>query len=537
MTAGTSGTTTTASSASGTTTATGPGATEAAPVTTWQRHRARLGATATGFGIRWRPSPYLVLGGLFWLVMSLAYWRVPICCDFGQHAAVVERLKDDLLHPRHPMADLPGDGSAYYSPYAVAQALFAKATGLAGWQVVKLSGPLNLLVLLTGIARFVRVLTPRPWAPVLALFAMVLLWGTRMAWWSGYLGLMSMTGNLGYPSTFGIALMFWAWAWAGSLAGAPRGLWPYAGLGALCGLILLIHPITSVAAVIGVTAFALPHLRSPLRWALTGLTALAVATTWPYFNPLTLVGDQSVDWIHRQLYTDMPQRFWLAALGLPALFLRWRRDHRDPLVLMFALDCAVVGYGWLSGHYTYGRILGLTLVPLQFALAIELTAPRTWGNRRAALAGATALGALVGFVQIQAGAVVPRTLDPIGFDQPPRWPSYAWAAAHMNRGDVVLTDGYRPMRSLPAFGVNLVAPAWPDASLAESVRNKRLDEVRAYLDPATPATERAAVVRRYHVRWLLVAPQQPLPPEAVVVSWSARTGEILARVGGGSARG
>ncbi|EPH39303.1 hypothetical protein ABT390_29160 [Streptomyces aurantiacus] len=517
--------------------ATKPSTTES-PATESRATRVRrvaLGSTASGFGIRRRPSPYLVLGGLFWLLMSLAYWRVPICCDFGQHAAVVERLKDDLLHPRHPMADLPGDGSAYYSPYAVAQALLAKATGLAGWQVVKLSGPLNLLVLLTGIARFVRVLTPRPWAPVLALFAMVLLWGTRVAWWSGYLGLMSMTGNLGYPSTFGIALMFWAWAWAGSLARSlpesPRTAWSYAGLGALCGLILLIHPITSVAAVIGVIAFALPRLGTPLKWALTGLTALAVATAWPYFNPLTLVGDESVDWIHRQLYTDMPQRFWLAALGLPALYIRWRRDHKDPLVLMFALDCAVVAYGGLSGHYTYGRILGLTLVPLQFALAIELTAPRNWGNRRAALAGATALGAFVGFFQIQAGAVVPRTLDPIGFDQPPHWPDYAWAAAHMDRGDVVLTDGYRPMRSLPAFGVNLVAPAWPDASLDESVRNRRLREVRTYLDPLSTPAQRAAVVERHHVRWLLVAPYQRLPPEAVVVSWSARTGEVLARVG------
>ncbi|WP_246258909.1 hypothetical protein [Streptomyces typhae] len=550
--------------------AAGPGAPEA--VAGWRR-RVSLGATASGFGRLWRPSPCLLLGGAFWLVMSLAYWRVPICCDFGQHAAVVERLKDDLLHPAHPMADLPGDGSAYYSPYAVAQALLAEGTGLAGWQVVKVSGPLNLLVLLTGIARFVRVLTPRPWAPVLALFAMVLLWGTRMAWWSGYLGLMSMTGNLGYPSTFGIALMFWAWAWAGTAAGERRGVPTHLGLGALCGLILLIHPITSVAAVIGVTAFALPQVARALRgggtaepqgapaepqgspkgaqrspaepqgspkgalkvaslWVLTGLTALVVATTWPYFNPLTLVGDQSVDWIHRQLYTDMPERFWLAALGLPALYWRWLKDRKDPLVVMFALDCAVVGYGWLSGHYTYGRILGLTLVPLQFALAIELAAARPWGTRRAALAGATALGAFTGFFQIQAGAVVPRTLDPVGFAQPPRWPDYGWAAAHMDRGDVVLTDSYRPMRSVPAFGVNLVAPAWPDASLAESARNRRLDEVRRYLDPASTPAERAAVVERYHVRWLLLAPEQRLPPEAVAVTWSPRTGEILARVGG-----
>ncbi|WP_447037798.1 hypothetical protein [Streptomyces sp. DSM 118878] len=493
--------------------------------------RTPHGSTALHGGRRWRPSPYAVFGGLFWLVMSLAFWRVPMCCDFGQHAAVVERLKDDLLHPAHPMADLPGEGSPYYSPYAVAQGLFAELTGTAGRQVVKLSGPVNLLVLLTGIGRFVRVLTPRPWAPVLALAAMVLLWGTRMAWWSGYLGLMSMTGNLGYPSTFAIGLAFWAWAWAGTLARKPRHKpWPYVGLGALCGLILLIHPISSVAAVIGVAAFAAPAVN--LRWAVTALTAVAVASTWPYYSVFSLVGDESVDWIHRQLYTDMPQRFWLALLGLPALWLRFRRDRRDPLVLMFAMECLVVAYGWFSGHYTYGRILGLTLVPLQFALAIELAAPRPWGWRRGALAGAAALGAGVGFLQIQAGAVVPRALDPIGFDQPPRWPDYGWAVGHMHHGDVVLTDGYRPTRSVPGYGANLVAPAWPDASLDERVRGHRLDAVRAYLAPGSTRAERAAIVRKYDVRWLLLTRDQKVPPEAVVVDWSRGTGEVLARVGG-----
>ncbi|QDQ11881.1 hypothetical protein [Streptomyces spectabilis] len=495
--------------------------------------RAPAGATASGAGRLWRPTPFLVFGGLFWLGMTLAYWRVPMCCDFGQHAAVVERLKADLLHPAHPMADLPGDGSAYYSPYAVAQALLAKATGLAGWETVKLSGPLNLLVLLTGLNRFVRALTPRPWAPVLALAAMVLLWGTRVAWWSGYLGLMSMTGNLGYPSTFAIGLTFWAWSRA---ATGPKSAWGYGGLGALCGLILLIHPISSVAAVIGVAAFAVARRGRLLNWALAAAITVAVAAAWPYFNPFTLVGDTSVDAIHHQLYTEMPQRFWLAALGLPALGVRWRRDHKDPLVLMFALDCAVVAYGWLSGHYTYGRILGLTLVPLQFALAVELAAPRPWGTRRAALAGAAALGAAVGFCQVQAGAVVPRALDPVGFDQPPRWPGYAWATERIRPGDVVLTDGYRPTRSLPAFGADLVAPAWPDTSLAEEVRQRRLRAVRAYLAPESTRAERARIVRRYDVRWLLLDPAQHVPPEAVVVAWGPRTGEVLARVGGAGQR-
>ncbi|MFE9835091.1 hypothetical protein ACFYP4_08085 [Streptomyces sp. NPDC005551] len=519
--------------------------------------RAVHGATALRGGPSWRPTPYQVVGGLFWLVMSLAYWRVPMCCDFGQHAAVVERLRARLLHPRHPMADLPGAGSPYYSPYAVVQGAFARVTGLPGWEVVRLSAPVNLLVLLTGIGRFVRVLAPgRPWAPVSALLAMVLLWGTERAWWSGYLGLMSMTGNLGYPSTFAIGLAFWAWALTGSraagLGGPVRYVGPsglrsfsgYAGVGVLYGLILLVHPITSVAAVLGAVAFVAAWQRGWRgavvgRWAVAGGAALLVAACWPYFDVFALAGDTSVDAMHRRLYQGVPDQFWLALIGVPALWVRglrargggrWWRAGRDPLVLMFVLECLAVAYGWVSGHYTYGRILGLTLVPPQFALAVELAAPRPWPFWRRALGGTAAVGACVGFLTVQAGAVVPRSVDPVGFAQPPHWPTYEWAARHIGPGEVVITDGYYAVHSIAGYGPNLAAPAWPDASLDEGARLRRLAAVRAYLDPASTRAERAAVVRRYHVRWLLLTRWKRVPREAVVVAWSRTTGEVLARV-------
>ncbi|CAL9512400.1 hypothetical protein SUDANB6_03673 [Streptomyces sp. enrichment culture] len=510
--------------------------------------RTVRGATALRGGRVRRPTPYQAVGFLFWLVMTVAYWRVPLCCDAGQHAAVVERLKADLLHPRHPMADLPGAGSAYYSPYAVAQGAFARLAGLDGWAVLRLAGPLNLLVLLTGIGRLVRVLTPRPWAPVLALAAMTLLWGTERAWWSGYLGLMSMTGNLGYPSAFAIGLTFWAWALTGARArGAGRlryvgpsglpGSAGYAGLGALYGVILLVHPITSVAAALGALAFVTGWQRGwrgavAGRWAQTAGAALAVALSWPYFDVLALAGDDSVDAMHRTLYLNLPGQFWLALLGLPALWLRGRRSPRDPLVLMFALEGAVVAYGWFSGHYTYGRILGLTLVPLQFALAVELAAPRPWGRRRHLLGRAATAGACAGFLTVHAGAVVPAALDPVGFEQPPRWPSYDWAARHIRPGEVVITDGYYAVHAIAGYGPNLAAPAWPDPALDERERLRRVADVRAYLARDSTPAERAAVVRRYRVRWLLLTRWHPVPKEAVVVAWSTRTGEVLARVGG-----
>jgi len=510
--------------------------------------RTPRGATALR-GRVWRPTPYQVAGFLFWLVMSLAYWRVPLCCDAGQHAAVVERLKDDLLHPRHPTADLPGAGSPYYSPYAVAQGAFARLTGLSGWEAVRLAGPLNLLVLLTGLNRFVRVLTPRPWAPVLALAAMTLLWGVERAWWSGYLGLMSMTGTLPYPSAFAIGLTFWAWAWTGARARAGRpvrfvgpsglpGLAGYAGLGTLYGLILLIHPITSVAAVLGGLALAAGWQRGwkpvvAARWVLAGGTALLVGAVWPHFDVFALTGDTSVDAMHRRLYGDLAGQFGLALIGLPALWLRARRvSWRDPLVLLFLLEVAVVAYGWLSGHYTYGRILGLTLVPLQFALAVELAAPRPWPVWRRVLAAVAAAGACAGFLTVQAGAVVPRSLDPVGFAQPPNWPSYDWAARHIRRGEVVITDGYWAVHAIAGYGANLAAPTWPDAAVDERERLRRVADVRTYLDPASTAAERTAIARRHDVRWLLLTRWRQVPEEAVVVAWSRRTGEVLARLPG-----
>ncbi|MET7456205.1 hypothetical protein ABZT03_30835 [Streptomyces sp. NPDC005574] len=514
--------------------------------------RTVRGATALRGGRLRRPSPYQVFGALFWLVMTLAYWRVPLCCDSGQHAAVVERLKADLLHPAHSMAALPGAGSPYYGPYAVAQAVLARLTGLSGWEVVKLAGPAHLLVLLTGTGRFVRMLTPRPWAPVLALPAMTLLWGTARVLWSGYLGLMPMTTNLGYPSAFAIGLTLWAWALTGALAGTDgaavryvgpdglRGWWRYAVIGALYGLILLIHPVTAVSAVTGAVAVVAARQRAwrapvAARWALAAAVALMVAVSWPYYDVLSLTGETGLDGMHRRLYEQMAANSWLALLGAPALWARARRSARDPLVLMFSVQCLVVGYGWVSGHYTYGRALWAALLPLQLAAAVALAAPRPWRRARRALGGAVAAGACVGFLTVQAGAVVPRALDPVGFAQPPRWPSYDWAARHIGYGEVVITDGYIAGHLIAGYGPYLAAPIWPDPALDERERARRLADVRAYLAPGSTRAGRAALVRRYHVRWLLLTPRHPVPPEAVVVAWSRRTGEVLARVPSGAA--
>jgi hypothetical protein len=473
----------------------------------------------------------VVAGAL--VLLAIAYTlRRPWSGDLGMHAATVERLKANLIHPGNPLVDTAGP-SAYYTPYTVILALVCRVFGLSALAVLAIVGPVNVALLLWGLRRFVRQLTDLAYAPVLAGAFLLLLWGLKPRVWSGFFSFWALPLVMSYPSTIALALTLLLWA---GLAIALRRERPriveYAGLGLLAGVIALVHQFTFATAGLGALALVAPHARKLTRTAWLGLAGgaaevLVLLLIWPYYSLFALIGSSSeLDAIHRPLY-DRPWIFYgLIVFALPALWLRFRRDRLDPLVLLFMASFVVVCAGWLTGHDALGRIWPAVLLAGQLALAVELAGRlRATGRVNRVWLAATGLACAVALL-VQAGNLLylaPRSLVTPKIRSAARmyvdWPDYSWITPYVHSGDVVLTNDYFGIRTVVGYGAYTIAPAWPDPLLPDEAQRER--DLATMTAPTTYPGTRTALLAQYHVRWVLEIPG----------SWTISTGRTPVATG------
>ncbi|MFJ3229407.1 hypothetical protein [Streptomyces sp. NPDC086787] len=441
-------------------------------------------------------------------LLLLVVVRLPWAGDLGMHAATVQRLRHSLLNPGNPLVDTDTP-SPYYSPWTLLLGALARLTGLPVFAVLRVAAVAGLALLVTGVWRYVRTLSAHRAAPALALLCLLFLWGPELFEWSGFLGLNSLALTVSYPSVCALGLSFHLWAWLAPAVrgGAQRWVWP--GLGALWAVILLVHQFSGVVASLGAlatVAAARPGRRVVARLGAGLLLGLVVLWAWPYYDFFALLtAGADLDAVHRSLYRQLSGRFGLVLLGVAALVPRWRRDHRDPLVLFFALGALVFAVGGASGHYAWGRALPAALIPAQLAAALE--ALPVEGRTRAvrtgwacALAAALAVGAWT-----QAGTlgyVVPRGALPQAVAEKYRtpWAGYRWITPWVRYGDIVMAR-VSVSRQIPAYGPYTVAPGYPDVFLPDERR--RDDAVRRYFAAGTAGDERRRIVGAYRVRWVV----------------------------------
>jgi hypothetical protein len=463
---------------------------------------------------------YLVVSGavVIWAagVAAAATW----VGDFPLHVATVRTLAADFVHPVDPMVGT-GQGSPYYSPYTLTLAAAVRITGAAPATVLGLVGVVNIVLLLVAFRRLVACFSRSAAAATVSLAAMLLLWGPGSPGWSGFPDIRSLAETTPYPSTIGLALMLFLWErllrypTAASIATA-------ATIGVLAAAIVLIHPFTALETAVGGAAIMVSVARGgpPHGWLLL-VAAAAVAAlltmAWPYSSSgdLLAAGSALVE-IHRPLRTALLDGGSLICVyglvALPALALRLRQDRLDPLVLVFALGCAVVAVALASRQYQYLRVIPVMMLPLQVAFGIfvaeRVPAPAL---ARIAMAAAAALLVAAGLAvnrapALGAASAVPlswlpqslarplRTL-PVGADPVDRVRDFAPAGA------TVLTDSPRADRRLYLIGYYSVNPAWPDPWIGDEAT--RADARDTLLDSATLPAERGVIARRYGARCVL----------------------------------
>ncbi|WP_338699630.1 hypothetical protein V2W30_24030 [Streptomyces sp. Q6] len=497
------------------------------------------------------------IGALLVLVLLLGVVvRLPWAGDLGVHAATIERLRHDPLDPGDPLvaADTP---SPYYTPWTLLLGCLAKASGLGVFVVLRIAALVSLAVLASGVWAFVGGFmgggagglgrgeggrARRAAVAALVLLCLVLLWGTALFNWSGFLGLNSLALTVAYPSTFALGASFWLWA----LLRRATELWHLLGAGALWAVILLSHQFTGVVASLGALAMVVGVRPWPGRayWLRLGgglALGLVLLAGWPYYPFFSLFGVDGLEEIHRPLYRDLAGRFWLVAVvGGAALVLRWRRERRDPLVLFCLLGLVVFVAGGASGHWSWGRVLPAVLIPAQVAAALEVFfAPRR--AVRTAFAGVVAAALVVG-AWTQSGTlghVVPRGTLPAAIAAKYRtpWTGYHWITPWTAYGDVVLAKTF-PARQIPAYGPYTVAPGYPDFFLGDE--GARDAAVRTYFAARSTRAERLAVLRRYDVKWVVayrsdggLAGSDPALAKVAV----GPRGQVLYQVGEAALRG
>ena len=162
--------------------------------------------------------------------------------------------------------------------------------------------------------------------------------------------------------------------------------------------------------------------------------------------------------------------------------------------------------GALTHRYALGRSWPAVLLAAQLALAVELP-DLPAGTLRRIWYPVTALACVAGFVTQGAHLTyaLPRPWVPhvlARFDD--TWPDYGWLARYVHPGEVLVTSDYYALRTVPAYGIRTIPPAWPDPFLPDQAR--RWHELAVIHDLRVDPAIRRELLARYHAHWVLEIP-------------------------------
>ena len=445
--------------------------------------------------------------------------------DFWEHSAVVRELATHPLHPRHPLllVDAP---HAFANPYALAVATLSRFSGTSAVTALTVASLVNLLMLFVALRAFVRRFTSAEAQAVsfyLLLF-MLLLWGREPWEFSGFLHVNVLHHALAYPS----ACAFWISLFLVALNAkriAERRQRLLLLIVPMSACVLLVHPPAFLFVATGLAAMALD---APERWRemLVSAAALAIAVAtafaWPYFPVWKLLTSASgaFNANNAVMYSQPLARTFPAIIGIPILVAEARRTARWSVVAWAAMLFAIYVFGFLTASYNYGRVIFFLVFLLQFEVAKFAAQLEAGLDAR----GATSSWRLVTTIALVAGVLLSaRSL--VNAERDIRWGTrtdagYAFLDREVGQYDVMLAD-LRTGWIAASFGGKLVSSQHPLAFVSDSEQRARRDDVTTFFDATSSQAQRARILSRYRVSYLL-APRRSAADSTLVSEGTLR---------------
>jgi len=456
---------------------------------------------------QWRENrSYWTLCGILFVAMLMRTTSGVWGGDFWEHVAVIRELVTHPTQPTHPLIATNAP-NAFMTPYSVTLAAFARWFSLSPIAVLSAAGMVNLLFLFFAFERFVVSVFGPGRTVFYGLLLHVFLWGWQPWEYSGFLHFSALGYVLPYPSTLAIAFVFYGLALTNSYLDTRR-LVPLLGLFGLSVSILLIHPLSALLLVVGQGSLIVARLRDQprrtielgLHLAATFCAAFGAAAFWPFFPFLDLLSENSAFHVSNpEMYQGVLMKVFPALLGLVPLWSRWRANRFDAIAIMFAFFSAIYVLGWVSGLWTYGRVLAFMILILHLLMAEWLVKRQT---KSAFPSGRTS-------TWLKAAAVIMAIFAAVNFRYairymfpviPKNYARYLFLADHIGQYDIVMADA-RASWYVPPFGGKVVASRSmafiPD-------REQRLTDVWRFFSTEASPEERRAMLKRYDVDYLLL---------------------------------
>ncbi len=480
----------------------------------------------------------------FWILGLLLVAYVALCAgqrdtlweiDGWEHQRAIVVLTRHLWNPGNPTY-ATAQPSVRYSPYSVAQALLARATGLDAYTLLSIAAVINTLLLIIGLWCLLKSFGESR-AAAAALVVIVGLYGAAPGYAGSY-ALADLPWLQVNPSAFSFALVLLALALFKWMTTRPPGLrlaWGWLALIMLMATATLDHGMNGLFGMCVLMLIALTRPKE-MRWRWgaavvgVGVAAALVCLAWPWYSFWHAVTGQrdNAYWYNRTILVLMLVRWCAPALLLSLAALLLRRREMVRVFLLGGAICYVIGAIDLAFHSPVVArfpLPGLILLDLPIAIFIHecgLLRPATWPRRcRALLAGDTD-GAARAILEVMVAAVLAWCLAPqvLAVPHSPHLarayvapligakPKIEHIHPRMNAllepvgpRDVVLSD---PKTSwpIPASRGRIVAAIHYELFVPD--QEQRMADVEAFFSPATPDARRFEILHRYQVRWIVL---------------------------------